>query len=79
MHKKIHVILPLFAASIIGIISFIQKDTLYDMCLKLVATIILFYILGLLAHIYLQKILVQSQIDISAEMNDQEEEEENNQ
>ncbi|NLL69626.1 MAG: hypothetical protein GX238_00670 [Epulopiscium sp.] len=62
--KKIHIILPLFAALLIGFISYLQKDTLQVMALKLIGTILVFYIIGRITKSVLHTILLENMMDV---------------
>jgi hypothetical protein len=55
MFEKIHIIIPLIAGIIITIVSWVQKVGITMMCIRLIATIILFYILGIIIRTKLQK------------------------
>ncbi|NLK97245.1 hypothetical protein [Defluviitalea saccharophila] len=56
MVKKLDIILPLFAGIIIGGISYFQKDSLNTMVLKLIVIIFLFYLIGFIIRLMIEKI-----------------------
>ncbi|NLM14037.1 MAG: hypothetical protein GX209_09870 [Epulopiscium sp.] len=60
MVKKLDIILPLFASIIIGGISFFQKDSLNTMLLKLIIIIFLFYIIGFIIRLMIEKVYLSS-------------------
>lgn len=55
MIEKIHIIMPLFASIIVAIVSVIQKNNISLMCFRLIFTIILFYICGIIVRNKLRK------------------------
>lgn len=56
MVRKLDVILPLVSSIIIGGISFFQNDSLSTMILKLIIVIIVFYLLGFILRLMIEKI-----------------------
>lgn len=56
MVDKIHIIIPLVAGIVSTVLSIVQRIGITLMCIRLIAIIILFYILGLMVRAILQKI-----------------------
>jgi uncharacterized membrane protein len=69
MIKKFHIILPLLSAVIIGSISYFQGDELKIMSIKLIFTIVLFYLLGLISRSIIEKSSSEYLLDIETETN----------
>lgn len=56
MLKNFHLILGLFCGFIIGILSLIQKDDIMTLMKKMMVTILLFSIMGIISKNYIRKI-----------------------
>lgn len=57
MFKNFHLILALSCGFIIGILSLIQNDDIITLMIKMILTIVVFFILGLIARNYIKKII----------------------
>ncbi|NLP45936.1 MAG: hypothetical protein GX347_02690 [Epulopiscium sp.] len=80
MLNQIPILLPLFAALVIGTISYIQKDSLSVMANKLIITIIIFYSIGSITKKVLKSMITSNEEDQEDELDlveDMEEEHEN--
>ncbi|HHW67381.1 MAG: hypothetical protein PWP07_399 [Epulopiscium sp.] len=63
MVKKLDIILPLFMGIIIWAISFFQKDSLNSMVLKLIITLLVFYVIGFIIRLMIEKVYSSTKHD----------------
>ena len=65
MINKLHLIFPLFSTIIIGFISFSRQESLQEMSIKMIITIVCFYVIGLIAQHFIVKTSSKDKMDIS--------------